>query len=317
MYHYFSSLILTTSVEENVDVATGVQNVVETVSSEVEQTTTILSSIFQPIVSVLPSILFALAFFLVGMFFIKQLMRIVRRTLDKSNMDGIMASFICSIIKIALYVLLSVIVLSLLDVPMDSIVAVIASMGVAISLALKDSLSNLAGGFIVLFSKPLKEGDTIEVNGTVGKVESISILYTRMVTADNTTVYIPNGVISSEKIINYTTKDIRRVDLSFGIAYENDIDKAREIILDEIKSTPEAFLDPEPKVYVAAYEDSAITLQMQVWTKSENYWPIHYRLLETVKKAFDRNDISIPYPQVDIHVAPETAEIVKKNDKSS
>ncbi|MCD7958041.1 MAG: mechanosensitive ion channel family protein [Ruminococcus sp.] len=317
MYHYFSSLILTTSVEENVDVATGVQNVVETVSSEVEQTTTILSSIFQSIVSVLPSILFALAFFLVGMFFIKQLMRIVRRTLDKSNMDGIMASFICSIIKIALYVLLSVIVLSLLDVPMDSIVAVIASMGVAISLALKDSLSNLAGGFIVLFSKPLKEGDTIEVNGTVGKVESISILYTRMVTADNTTVYIPNGVISSEKIINYTTKDIRRVDLSFGIAYENDIDKAREIILDEIKSTPEAFLDPEPKVYVAAYEDSAITLQMQVWTKSENYWPIHYRLLETVKKAFDRNDISIPYPQVDIHVAPETAEIVKKNDKSS
>lgn len=317
MYHYFSSLILTTSVEENVDVATGVQNVVETVSSEVEQTTTILSSIFQPIVSALPSILFALAFFLVGMFFIKQLMRIVRRTLDKSNMDGIMASFICSIIKIALYVLLSVIVLSLLDVPMDSIVAVIASMGVAISLALKDSLSNLAGGFIVLFSKPLKEGDTIEVNGTVGKVESISILYTRMVTADNTTVYIPNGVISSEKIINYTTKDIRRVDLSFGIAYENDIDKAREIILDEIKSTPEAFLDPEPKVYVAAYEDSAITLQMQVWTKSENYWPIHYRLLETVKKAFDRNDISIPYPQVDIHVAPETAEIVKKNDKSS
>lgn len=317
MYHYFSSLILTTSVEENVDVATGVQNVVETVSSEVKQTTTILSSIFQPIVSVLPSILFALAFFLVGMFFIKQLMRIVRRTLDKSNMDGIMASFICSIIKIALYVLLSVIVLSLLDVPMDSIVAVIASMGVAISLALKDSLSNLAGGFIVLFSKPLKEGDTIEVNGTVGKVESISILYTRMVTADNTTVYIPNGVISSEKIINYTTKDIRRVDLSFGIAYENDIDKAREIILDEIKSTPEAFLDPEPKVYVVAYEDSAITLQMQVWTKSENYWPIHYRLLETVKKAFDRNDISIPYPQVDIHVAPETAEIVKKNDKSS
>lgn len=107
------------------------------------------------------------------------------------------------------------------------------------------------------------------------------------------------------------------MDLSFGIAYENDIDKAREIILDEIKSTPEAFLDPEPKVYVAAHKDSAITLQMQVWTKSENYWPIHYRLLETVKKAFDRNDISIPYPQVDIHVAPETAEIVKKNDKSS
>ena len=151
------------------DIATGttdlvpsVQDVVDTVGEEVKQTSSILSKIFQPILDKLPSLIFAVLFLLIGMFLIKQIMRILKRAFNRSNMDGIMSSFIRSVAKIILYVLLIVIALSILDVPMDSIVAVIASAGVAIGLALKDSLSNLAGGFIILFSKPLKEGDTIE-----------------------------------------------------------------------------------------------------------------------------------------------------------
>lgn len=292
---------------ETVAAATGttelasVQEVVDTVSHEVEQTTNILSNLFQPFLDKLPELIFAVIFLAVGYFLVKQVMRFLRRAFERSNMDGIMASFVRSVIKIILYVLLVVIALSILDVPMDSIVAVIASAGVAVGLALKDSLSNLAGGFIILFSKPMKEGDTVEVDGVIGKIEAITILYTRIVTPDNKTVFIPNGVVSSDKIINYTDKELRRVDLLFGISYENDIDTARAVIMDVVKTAPEALHDPAPEVFVSSHDESAVTLRLQVWTKSENYWPLHYRLLEDVKKAFDRKGISIPYPQVNVH----------------
>ena len=229
------------------DLVPSVQDVVDTMGEEVKQTSSILSKIFQPILDKLPSLIFAVLFLLIGMFLVKQIMRILKRAFNRSNMDGIMSSFIRSVAKIILYVLLIVIALSILDVPMDSIVAVIASAGVAIGLALKDSLSNLAGGFIILFSKPLKEGDTIEADGVMGKVEAITILYTRIVTVDNKTVFIPNGVVASGKIINYTDKETRRVDLNFGISYEDDIDAARAVLLDEVKAAPESLDAPAPK----------------------------------------------------------------------
>ena len=272
------------------------------------QTSGILNKIFQPILDKLPSLIFAILFLLIGFFLVKQIMRILKRAFNRSNMDGIMSSFIRSVAKIVLYVLLIVIALSILDVPMDSIVAVIASAGVAVGLALKDSLSNLAGGFIILFSKPLKEGDTIEADGVTGKVEAITILYTRIVTADNKTVFIPNGVVASGKIINYTDKDTRRVDLNFGISYEDDIDAARKVLLEQVQAAPEALAEPEAKVVVFSHDDSAVVLQLQVWTKSENYWQLHYRLLEDVKKAFDSHGISIPYPQMDVHMPEETTD---------
>ena len=161
---------------DTTNLAPAVQNMVDTVGEEVKQTSGILNKIFQPILDKLPSLIFAILFLLIGFFLVKQIMRILKRAFNRSNMDGIMSSFIRSVAKIVLYVLLIVIALSILDVPMDSIVAVIASAGVAVGLALKDSLSNLAGGFIILFSKPLKEGDTIEADGVTGKVEAITIL---------------------------------------------------------------------------------------------------------------------------------------------
>lgn len=298
------------------ELAPAVQDVVNTVGEEVKQTSSVLNKIFQPILDKLPSLIFAVLFLLIGFFLVKQIMRILKRAFQKSNMDGIMSSFIRSVTKIILYVLLIVIALSILDVPMDSIVAVIASAGVAVGLALKDSLSNLAGGFIILFSKPLKEGDTIEADGVTGKVEAITILYTRIVTADNKTVFIPNGVVASGKIINYTDKETRRVDLNFGISYEDDIDAARTVLLEQVKAAPEALDVPAPKVVVLSHDDSAVTLQLQVWTKSEDYWPLHYRLLESVKKAFDRSGISIPYPQMDVHLPENTANPENKPPKN-
>ncbi|MGN1402707.1 MAG: mechanosensitive ion channel family protein [Ruminococcus sp.] len=287
-------------------------SVVDTVSHEVEQTTSILSNLFQPFLDKLPELIFAVIFLAVGYFLVKQVMRILRRAFERSNMDGIMASFVRSIIKIILYVLLVVIALSILDVPMDSIVAVIASAGVAVGLALKDSLSNLAGGFIILFSKPMKEGDTVEVDGVVGKIEAISILYTRIVTLDNKTVSIPNGMVSSSKIINYTDKELRRVDVPFSISYDSDVDKARAVMLDVVRAEPKALEEPAPEVNVVAHNDSAVTLRLQVWTKSENHLWMQYRMLEDVKKAFDANGISIPYPQVDVHFPENTGKSQEK-----
>ena len=164
------------------ELAPAVQDVVNTVGEEVKQTSSVLNKIFQPILDKLPSLIFAVLFLLIGFFLVKQIMRILKRAFQRSNMDGIMSSFIRSVTKIILYVLLIVIALSILDVPMDSIVAVIASAGVAVGLALKDSLSNLAGGFIILFSKPLKEGDTY-----------VTFVYDRFGERIETRIELPEG----------------------------------------------------------------------------------------------------------------------------
>ena len=239
---------------DTTDLAPVVQNMVDTVGEEVKQTSGILNKIFQPILDKLPSLIFAILFLLIGFFLVKQIMRILKRAFNRSNMDGIMSSFIRSVAKIVLYVLLIVIALSILDVPMDSIVAVIASAGVAVGLALKDSLSNLAGGFIILFSKPLKEGDTIEADGVTGKVEAITILYTRIVTADNKTVFIPNGVVASGKIIMIffsfitSSKDVASSSMDFLTSSEFTPRLSQNALKNLLKKFP--FGSPVPPLFL-------------------------------------------------------------------
>ena len=278
-----------------------VDQVADVVNQEVDHATNVLSSIFKPLQAAIPDLIFAGLVLIFGLIIIKFLLKLAGHALSRSRLDGIMAGFLKSLIKIVLHVLLFIIVMSMLHVPMTSIITVLGSAGVAVGLALKDSLSNLAGGFIVLFSKPLKEGDTVQVEGCTGKVESISILYTKIITPDNTTVYIPNGTVSSSKIINYTDKELRRVDFAFGIGYENDIEQARQVILHTVSSHPLVLSDPAPEVHVNAHLDSAVELKAWVWVKSEHYWPVYYAVMEQVKLAFDQHGISIPYPQLDVH----------------
>lgn len=295
----FTSTVNSETIEETTDIA---QNVVEAVGNEVSHVSSIFSHMFSPFKNALPSILVSLVFALIGMFLIKWIMRIIGHGINRLNMDKIASGFFRSLIKIILYMILVVIVLSILDFPMDSIVAVIASAGVAISLAIKDSLSNLAGGFILLFAKPIKQGDTIQIDGEIGKVESIDILYTKIVTPDNAVVFLPNGKTSTAKIINYTDKDTRRVDLQFGISYESEIDKARAVIMRVVQENDIILTDPEPTVVVSNHNDSAVELLTRVWVPSDEYWTVYYKLYEDVKTAFDKNNISIPYPHVDVHV---------------
>ena len=282
-----------------------ISNTIDETEAVVEQTTSFFSGILQKIQDAIPTVLVAGVVFIIGALLAKLLQKAVKRGMKRSNIDDTAIGFFQSLIRVILYTVLIVICLSILKVPMSSIVAVIGAAGLAIGLALQNSLSNLAGGFIILFSKPFKAGDYIETSGVSGTVESVGILYTRIITPDNKTVYIPNGTISASVISNYTEKKLRRLDLEFSISYESDFDKARNLIRQTINESEIALKEPEPLVRMGRQDDSAIIIFTYVWVDSSNYWELRYTLLENVKKQFDANGISIPFPQVDVHNIPQ------------
>lgn len=267
----------------------------------VEQTTSFFSGIIHKIQDAIPTLLVAVVVFFIGVLLAKLLQKMIKRGMRRSNIDETAIGFFQSLIRVILYTVLIVICLSILNVPMSSIVAVIGAAGLAIGLALQNSLSNLAGGFIILFSKPFKAGDFIETSGVSGTVESVGILYTRIITVDNKTIYIPNGTVSGSVISNYTEKKLRRLDLEFSISYASDFDKARSLILQAIQAEEIALKEPAPLVRMGRQDDSAVVVFTYVWVDSSNYWELRYTLLENVKKQFDANGISIPFPQVDVH----------------
>ena len=178
----------------------------------------------------------------------------------------------------------------------------LASCGVAIGLALQGSLSNFAGGLMILFFKPFKVGDFIEASGESGVVTEITVVYTVLTTPDNKRVTIPNGSLTNSVIENYSAEPLRRVDLTFSTDYGCDIDMVKTVIGKLVEEHPLALAEPEPFVRLSAHGDSALTYAVRVWCKSEDYWTVHFDLTESVKKAFDQHDISIPYPQMDVHI---------------
>ena len=184
---------------------------------------------------------------------------------------------------------------------MTSIIAIIGAAGLAVGLALQSSLSNLAGGFIILFSKPFQVGDYVEYGGVSGTVSAISILYTRLLTIDNKAIYIPNGQISNSTLVNYTEEPKRRLDLVFSISYDDDFKKAKKILAEIISSKPTALNEPDPPaIRVTEHAASSINIIVKIWVKSEDYWNLYYDLHEEVKTRFDEEGISIPYNQLDV-----------------
>jgi small conductance mechanosensitive channel len=220
--------------------------------------------------------------------------------LSRSRLDKTMHGFVKSIVKVALYCFILVISLTILKIPMNSIIAVIGAAGLAVGLALQNSLSHFAGGFIVLFSKPFKVGDFIETNGISGIVEEISLINTKIVTIDNKAIYIPNGTISGSTIINYTNEEKRRVDLTFNISYNNDYKEAISIITSVINEHKLVLKDLEVFVRLVELASSSLKIAVKVWVSSNDYWTVYYDLIEQVKNAFDENNIVIPYNQLEI-----------------
>lgn len=287
------NVLLTADMENQLEAA---------ITEEASHVSTLLTDFWNFIKSILPSLGSAVIVLFVGMMLSKALMKVIKRTLKKSSIDPTAVSFLSSVISVALHAIVAVIVLSVLNVPMDSIVTVIGTAGLAIGLALQDSLANVAGGFLIMFTKPLKVGDLVKFGDVTGTVKSVGILQTKLILGDQTIVVIPNGQISEAIIVNYSEKELRRLDLEIGISYNDDFELAKEVISGLITAHPLAVEEPAPLVRVGAFGDNAVILHVRAWCANENYWNLHYDLHEQIKKAFDENGISFPYPQMDVHV---------------
>lgn len=263
------------------------------------------SDLLDGIVHAIPTILFAIVILIVGLVACKFALWLISKGLDKSKVDLTAAKFLKQCIKIVLYVILLIVVLSMLGIPTTSVITVIGTAGVAIGLALQDSLSNVAGGFILMITKPFKIGDYIIVNGVEGVVAQISILHTRLDSVSNQAIFIPNGQAVNATVVNNSTNDTRRVDLKFSISYEDDYEKARDILRQVLESNPKVLKDPEPTVRMLEHGASAVVIATRPWCKTADYWDVYFETTEAVRTAFIENNISIPFDQLDVHVVKD------------
>jgi len=235
-----------------------------------------------------------------------KIIKLVKKWLKSSprmdKIDNGVRSFISSFSGVALYIFLFITIAMILGIPTTSFITALASCGVAIGLALQGSLSNLAGGIMLLLFKPFKVGDFITTVSESGTVTNITIMYTVLTTPDNKVVTIPNGSLSNSVVENYSASDTRRVDNVFTVSYDSDINKVKEILDNVLKEHEKVLADPEPFVRLTKHGDSALEFTTRAWCKTEDYWDVNFDLIETVKKEFDKNNISIPYPQMDVHI---------------
>lgn len=240
--------------------------------------------------------------FIVGRFLIKLLIKALRNGKIGQKMEPTASHFLLNFISIALYVILAVTIIGIMGVPMASVVAAIASAGVAIGLALQGSLSNLAGGIMILLFHPFRVDHFIEAAGFSGTVKDIDIFYTVLHTPDNKVVTIPNGTIMSSSIINYSINDTRRVDLVFSVAYGTDADKVKAILLEEAGKHELALKDPEPFCRLTKQAESSLDFTLRVWVKKDDYWQVNFDLLESIHARFEEEKIEIPFNQIDVHM---------------
>ncbi len=224
------------------------------------------------------------------------------------RLDPTARTFFRSFLTIALKIVLIIIAAIIIGIPMASLVAVIGSAGLAIGLALQGSLSNIAGGFIILVFKPFKVGDFISTADAVGTVEAINIFYTKVTTNDNKVIHIPNSVISNQTLTDLSTKELRRVDLTFSTAYTCDIDEVKKILLNSAAKHELILSNPAPEVYLSEHAASSLNFILKAWCKNSDYWTVYYDLMENVKKEFDKNHIEIPYQKIDVHVDSTTSQ---------
>lgn len=249
-------------------------------------------------------VLAALVAFFIGRLVIRWIRKIVRRSFERSGADKGVEQFVDSLLKYGLYALLVFSLISSLGFDTTSVAAVLASGGVAIGLALQGSLSNFAGGVLILLLKPFVVGDYIieDTNGKEGTVKEIQIFYTKLSTIDNKTIVIPNGMLTNNSITNATAKDERQLDLRVGISYDADIRQAKNVI-GELLAKDECIIKNEQiNVFVHELADNAVVLGIRAWVKNEEYWTTRWRLLEEIKLSMDENGIEIPYPQMTVHM---------------
>lgn len=249
-----------------------------------------------------PQFLWATVTLVVGFWAIKFTSKFANKAMIKGNVDVSLRKFIASLLSIGLKILLLISVAGMLGIATASFVAVIGAIGLAIGLALQGSLANFAGGVLILLLKPFKVGDVIEAQGFTGKVEQIQIFNTVLKTPDNKTIILPNAAVSNGNITNYSTEPKRRVDMTFGIGYDDDLKKAKQILQEMVENDKRILKDPTPVVVVSELADSSVNFALRAWVQATDYWDLYFGFQEKVKLTFDEQGISIPYPQQDIHL---------------
>ena len=271
---------------------------------------TYLEGMVPSLLSFLVQVVVAIIVLLIGSRIIKFLLKLIRKSLDRSKVEAGVVTFLCSLVRYSLYFVLAMIILAQFGVTTSSVVAVLGSAGLTLGLALQGSLSNFAGGVLILLLKPFVVGDYIidGVTGQEGTVSSITIFYTKLLTIDNRMILIPNGTLSNSSITNVTHMEKRRIDLLIGVSYEANLAKTKQVLLDVVKSEDKILPGEPVDVYVSELADSSVQMGVRAWVKTEDYWPIRWKMTEDIKNALDANGISIPYPQMDVTVAMQKEE---------
>jgi small conductance mechanosensitive channel len=244
----------------------------------------------------------ALLVFIIGRFVVGWVVKGVSRMMHVAKMDEILVGFLSAVLKSALVVVVIIIALSQLGVDTTSMVALLGAAGLAVGLALKDSLTHFAAGVMLILFKLIKLGDYVEVDGVAGKVSKITIFNTKLTTPDNRVVTVPNGNVFGNTLTNYNEEKTRRIDLVIGISYDSDLRKALQILKDIIGGHEKILKDPEPIVRGAELADSSVNIVVRPWVNAEDYWEVYWDLIETIKITFDEQGIGIPFPQMDVHV---------------
>lgn len=261
-----------------------------------------LKVMIDEVLKLAPSILGALVVLFIGLRIASWITKMVRKSLDKSGLDQDLSSVLTSAVSVLSRILVFFAAAEMVGIRTASFLALLAAVGFAIGMALQGSLGNLASGLLILFFKPYRSGDYIVAQGYEGTVKEIQLFTTILTTLDNRIIYVPNGAIAGGPIENLTEPGVRKVPMVFGIGYGDDIDKARSIIKQVADECPHIMHDKDVDIFILELADSSVNFAVRPWCKSEHFWDVHFYMHENIKKAFDKQGVSIPFPQMDVHV---------------
>jgi small conductance mechanosensitive channel len=262
----------------------------------------LVSVFLDKVISYLPSIIAALVILILGLWVIKLIIGRLRKVMEKREVDPGVRGFALSILGVVLKILLFIVIITKLGVETTSFAAILAAAGLAIGLALQGSLSNFAGGVLIIILKPYRVGDFIEAQGESGSVTEISIFYTILTTPNNQRIVIPNGQLSNNKVTNYSFEPTRRNVMTVGISYDSDIKKSREVLLNIVNSDERTLKDPAPVVFVGGLGDNSVDLSLRFWANQADYWGLHFDTIEKLKTELEDAGVFFPFPQRDVHL---------------
>lgn len=247
-------------------------------------------------------ILGALLIFFIGKWVARKIIALMRRGMERANVDPTLISFASNALYVVLIIMIIVAAISNVGVETTSFMAIFGAAGLAIGLALKDTLANVGAAVLIIFFRPFKVGDFIEASGVMGNVKSINLFSTTLTTTDNRSIIIPNGALIAGNIINYTGNQTRRIDMTFQIDYKDDLKVAKEVVMNVLHAHEKVLKEPEPIVAVGALERDGVQLIVRPWVAVEDYWNVSFEVTELVKLEFDKHNITVPFPQMDLHV---------------